>query len=474
MPTFFARRDYSGLYTQQVAAADTNGDGIPDLIAANGGTVEVLFGNGNGTFRPGPSTKTGMASGPFFAADLNSDGKVDLVLAGNLENGPWGIGVCLGNGNGTFQSGVFYQAGSDDALGYPIVGDFNGDGIPDVAVGGPSGIWLFTGKGGGAFNPGVLAASLPTSNGRLGAADFNADHKLDLVATMPRGGPDGSGAGFAVLLGNGNGTFQTPQMFAEPLGTNGLAVGPLTKGGHPSIALSSNSEAYLYFGNGARGFSGPRIVSLPGAGDLAIGDVNGDGIPDLVSSGVSVAFGIGAGKFSKPYSYPIDSSGGIYNVVLADLRNNGLTDIVTDAQDAVSVLLSMGKGNYDDGAWTKVTGGAACGAAADFNRDGKPDLAVNTPTGVAILLGTGNAKAPLTTGATMALANTGCLLTGDLNGDGIPDLLVTTPTALVAYLGNGDGTFTQKSSTPIGPGAVEICWRWATGTARSRRRVPRR
>jgi hypothetical protein len=56
----------------------------------------------------------------------------------------------------------------------------------------------------------------------------------------------------------------------------------------------------------------------------------------------------------------------------------------------------------------------------------------------------------------MALANTGCLLTGDLNGDGIPDLLVTTPTALVAYLGNGDGTFTQKSSTPIGPGAVVL------------------
>src|ERR1035438_117433 len=248
-----------------------------------------------------------------------------------------------------------------------------------------------------------------------------------------------------------------PRAFGDPKRPINIAVGPLTKGGHPGIALSSGSSAYLYFGNGAGGFSGPRIVNLPGVDNgLAIGDVNGDGIPDLVSSGVSVAFGTGGGKFSKPYSYPIDSSGGSYNVALADLRNNGLMDIVTDAQNAISVLLSMGKGNYEDGTWTKVTGGAACGAAADFNRDGKPDLAVNTPTGGAILLGTGNAKAPFTTGATMALANTGCLLTGDLNGDGIPDLVVTTPTALVAYLGNGDGTFTQKSSTPIGPGAVVL------------------
>ena len=133
-----------------------------------------------------------------------------------------------------------------------------------------------------------------------------------------------------------------------------------------------------------------------------------------------------------------------------------MTDIVTDAQDAVSVLLSRGKGSYEDGLWTAVTGGAACGASADFNGDGKPDLAVNTPTGVAILLGTGKESAPFTAGSTMTLANTGCLYTGDLNGDGIPDLVVTTPTALVAYLGNGDGTFTQKSSTPIGPGAVVL------------------
>jgi hypothetical protein len=142
---------------------------------------------------------------------------------------------------------------------------------------------------------------------------------------------------------------------------------------------------------------------------------------------------------------------GTFNVALADLRNNGLTDIVIDAQEAVSVLLSEGKGKYEDGRWTKLPGGAGCGVAADFNRDGKPDLAVNTPAGISILLGTGKALAPFTTGTPIALANAACMVTGDLNGDGNPDLLVAVngaPNALLAYLGNGDGTFTLKSTTP--------------------------
>jgi hypothetical protein len=138
------------------------------------------------------------------------------------------------------------------------------------------------------------------------------------------------------------------------------------------------------------------------------------------------------------------------------------------------VLLSEGKGGYEDGLWTKLPGGAACGVAADYNGDGKPDVALNTPTGVAILLGTGIAATPFTTGATMTLADTGCLLTGDLNGDGIPDLLVTTPTALVAYLGNGDGTFTESSSTPVRSGvcgAGRLQPRWQAGLRHFRRPV---
>jgi VCBS repeat protein len=459
VPTFLARRDYAGLYSNWVQVADMNGDGIPDLIGILGG-IEVLFGNGNGTFRSGPSAQTVMSyARSFVTTDLNGDGKVDVVMAGEVVQGPlvqWGIGVSLGNGDGTFQSGVFYAAGTDTEVAYLTVGDFNGDGRPDVVTAGSSGVWLFTGKGDGTFNPGVLAASLPTSSGQLAATDFNGDHTLDLVVTMPAGGTDGAGAGFAVLLGNGDGSFQTPQTFAQPK-KGAVTVGNLTKGGYPSIALSTvSNQVYLYYGNGAGGFSGPRRVYLPGGGGIVIGDVNGDGIPDLVSGAVDIALGSANGTFQKPIHYPVQGGGGVSNLVLADLRNNGLTDIVTNSSSAVSVLLSLGKGKYEDGKWITVSGGAGCGVAADYNGDGNPDLAVNNAQGVSILLGTGSASSPFSTGATIPLANAGCLVTGDLNGDGIPDLLVPSGTAVVAFLGNGDGTFTQKSTTSIPTGGYVV------------------
>jgi FG-GAP-like repeat len=165
-----------------------------------------------------------------------------------------------------------------------------------------------------------------------------------------------------------------------------------------------------------------------------------------VTSGGDIAFGNGKGQFSKPINYPVQSNL-VYNVVLADLRNNGLTDIVTDSNDAISVLLSEGKGKYIDGESVAVNGGAGCGAVADYNGDGKPDLAVNG-NGITILLGTGNPVAPFQTGANIAQSDPGCFITADLNGDGIPDLLVPTASAVVAYLGNGDGTFRQAGSTP--------------------------
>ena len=454
-PTFFARRDYADFGFNQVAVADTNGDGIPDVIELLGGAVQVLFGNGNGTFRQGPTAN--LALGWSFAtADLNGDHKVDLVLAGNLLDGPWGIGVSLGNGDGTFQPAVFYPAGTDANTYNVALGDFNGDGITDAATVGDSGIWLFTGKGGGVFNPGVLTpfnGAGPTNASYVVAADFRKNGKMDLVVTTP--------TGFAVLLGNGNGTFQPQQNFPNPQNPGtpcGFIVGAVRTGGYPAIAANCAYQNYvpLYLGNGVGGFLGPTYVYLPG-GVSAIADVNGDGVPDLLNPSVYVALGEGNGKFKAPVYYPaelsVQTSGG--NVVPAHLRGPNLVDLVVQGTGAVSVLLNTGKGGFEhgrgfeDGLWTALPAPAGCAAAADYNGDGKPDAAVNTSQGISILLGTGSALAPFTTGTAIPWIDSGCVITADLNGDKIPDLIVPAGATVNAYIGKGDGTFTLKSETPI-------------------------
>jgi hypothetical protein len=452
-PTFFARRDYPGVGSH-VAVADTNGDGIPDVIEAAGGpgSVEVLFGNGNGTFRQGPRTNTGMEFSTSFAiADLNGDHKVDLILPGENQNNAWGISVSLGNGDGTFQPAVFYPAGTDTTTYYVALGDFNGDGITDAATVGASGIWLFTGKGGGAFNPGVL---VPFNSGGpitsyVAAADFRKNGKLDLVV--------GTVTGFAVLLGNGNGTFQPQQNFPNPQQPGaacGFAVGAISSGGYPAIAANCGylDQVPLYLGNGTGSFSGPIYVYMPGETVTAIADVNGDGIPDLVNSYGYVALGEGHAKFKAPVHYPIQTTAsgtGPGNVVPAHLRSPSLVDLVAAGSGALSVLLNTGNKGFEDGRWTTLPSGAGCGAAADFNGDGKPDLAVNTSQGISVLLGTGSALSPFTPGTAIPLSGADCLVTADLNGDRIPDLLVPSAGAMNAYLGKGDGTFTLKSSTPL-------------------------
>ncbi len=459
-PSFDARRDYdtyncvagqSGVLT----IADVNGDGIPDVVCAS-----VLLGNGDGTFRVGPTVQAESEYGNAIAIDVNRDGKLDLVFPA-YENSLFGVGVMLGRGNGSFQNPIYYLSSINDRtyddFGVPLVsGDFNGDGILDLAELGKSEIVVLLGTAAGTFNaepPITLTYTGNESSVSLAAIDMTGDGRLDLVV-------DAADAIY-VLRGNGDGTFQAPLITAteSDAGYGDMAVADINQDGYPDVALGDvySSNILIYPGKGNGRFGLPRTVYLPG-GNLAfvVADVNGDGIPDLVNGGVEIALGEGNWKFKTPVYYEVneDLIGGSPQIGVVDLRNNGRMDVL-GGTEKVSVLLNVGNGKLEDGVQTAVAGGyVACTATGDFNGDGIPDLAISNNAEIEIYLGTGKAAAPFKEGATYTVAGADCPVAGDLNGDGIVDLLVPSGSlngagSAIAFLGNGDGTFTQGPSSPV-------------------------
>ncbi len=203
----------------------------------------------------------------------------------------------------------------------------------------------------------------------------------------------------------------------------------------------------------------PVFFTLPNYADVEVGDVNGDGIPDLVSDAVYIAYGLGSGKFSKPVYYP--TGGGPTQVVLASLRKPGLIDLITNATFVgLTVLLNKGHGSYIDGITTTFPSNLGCGTEFDFNNDGIADLAyIQNSDSLIVMYGTGKTSAPFTAGPTTAFpappSGEGVCFTNaaDLNGDGIPDFVVYEGNAaesagtLYPLFGTGGGNYTLGPST---------------------------
>jgi hypothetical protein len=331
-----------------VAVGDLNKDGHPDLIVANyvnpNGTISVLLGNGDGSFGPPTSYAVGPNPQSIALGDFNNDANLDAAVA----NGDT-VSVLLGNGDGTF-------AAPQDVLVGPYnrrvaIGDFNNDGKQDLAIiyneVGLNNLAVALGNGDGTF--GVPTTSsigyYPTS---LVVGDFDGNGKPDLAALQYNSAQQGT---VSILLGNGNGTFKTPVNYQVPPGDPAaIAVGDFNRDRKQGLAVANgvpNSVSVL-IGNGDGTFQAELEYGVglePLA--LAIADFNADGAADLAVDNyadgtVSVLLGDGTGGFAPSVDY---SAGfGPQSVATGDLNGDAAIDLVTANVFAgtVSVLLNTG------------------------------------------------------------------------------------------------------------------------------------
>jgi hypothetical protein len=403
---------------------------------------------------------------------------------GDWTNG--GVSVLLGMGDGTFQNAVNYDAGVRSAG--VAVGDFNGDGIPDLAVANPSNFDIGTvsvlmGKGDGTFQK---AVDLPVGRPSFVAVgDLNGDGIPDLVVS-------GSGTSHSdpipitVLLGNGDGTFQ-PGSFNLGLPTSAavFAVGDFNSDGKSDLAVAYGSTIIAVFVNaGLSASPNPtfaEIADFPVAFDsfaVVVGDFNDDGKPDLVANcpGINIPNGVGSvvlllgkgdGTFQRTVYY--DAGAPTTSLATGDFNGDGTLDLAAGnagsydssngrfTNSSISVLMGKGDGTFLEA--VKLAAVSASFAVGDFNNDGKSDLAVcdYTNSSVSVLLGNGDGtfQTAVEYGAGPDVGSVGV---GDFNGDGRLDLAISNYTngSVSVLLGKGDGTFQAAVEYRAGPNAGSV------------------
>ena len=369
--------DVSG-EAQSVVVADLNGDGFADLVVGTSDGVNVLLGSGDGSFPSSVALDTGGIFTHVAVADVNGDGKLDLVAADECGHFDGScstalVGVLLGNGNGSFQPVVTYEAGGSSARSIAVA-DFNHDGKLDLVValcatvtspcsrGGVPGslVAVLLGNGDGSFRAAVAYPSGGYEAISVVVSDVNRDGKPDiLVANVCAAACLFNGEGnVGVLLGKGDGTFRAVTTY-DPGGSDAfsLAAADLNQDGKIDLLVANcvagwdggcaTAQTSVFLGNGDGTFQGPTAYSL--AGDfsyaIAVEDLNGDGKLDVgavtLSSFVSLLFGHGDGTF-QPVVVVDEGGGDPRSLTIADVNGDGRLDLVAGnfGSSSVGVLLN--------------------------------------------------------------------------------------------------------------------------------------
>jgi hypothetical protein len=346
-----------------LAVGDLNGDGIQDIVraidglSASSNVVHVLLGQGDGTFNLTAkyNSDTGTFQRSVTLADVNGDGKLDIVVPNygfNFMQTEYRntVNILLGNGDGTFKPAVHYLSGGQ-APWFVAVADINRDGSPDILVqnAADKSVGILLGNGNGSFQPAVAypyySGQLLNNMSFMTTGDINRDGWTDVVAGTS-GGLLYSTVG--VLLGRENGAFQPVVNYPSLFATNSVAIGDLNGDGFPDIAVGGETRTIgILQGNGDGTFQG--IVEFPigesNPVSVKIVDVNGDRKPDIVSRGVNGTVNI-----------ILNTT--VFSPSLGDFNGDGCVD-----RSDLSTLMAV------------VTGTGAKPLVFDLNGDGKVNIA---------------------------------------------------------------------------------------------------
>ena len=348
----FTRTDYPILGNNHIVA-DLNGDGIPDLAATGLQGVGIMLGNGDGTFRPRVDFSAGAQSQDLAAGDFNGDGRIDLAVS--LNSSEFSLAVLTGNGDGTFNAPLTFDntAALDDS-------------------------------------PAIVATDLD-NDGRL---DVVLAHMLSCFVS-----PCVAARNITVMLGFGDGTFQTPFEIDVGTGMSRIAVGDFNSDGIKDLGIAGDrAQVYILLGIGNGSFLKQPTINLLTDGtigvdgtDVDVADLNGDTIQDLVvaialnGSRTAVLLGNNDGTFQPARIITEPRLRVPQYQVIADFNRDGFPDLGLSLANGTEGLFEILRGNGDGtfgapqlyfppppnssvGGGTIVTG--------DFNRDGRPDIAL--------------------------------------------------------------------------------------------------